>query len=138
MSEPLEAGDGHGGSGGHELRDVTYRPIVLASVGLAVVLIAVTIAMRLLFQHYVAREATTSPPANPLAAEYGRAEPPEPHLQSAPVDDLRKLRESESAALGSYGWVDRENGIVRIPIERAMDLLMDRGLPTRKSEQEGG
>lgn len=48
-----------------------------------------------------------------------------------PREALKRLRDREDAALGRYGWVDREAGIVRIPIERAMDLLLERGLPTR-------
>ena len=37
----------------------------------------------------------------------------------------------EERTLYSYGWVDERAGIVRIPIERAMDLLVQRGLPLR-------
>jgi len=66
---------------------------------------------------------------------------PKPNLD---VDDdhgeMLSLREGQEAKLGSYGWVDRSNGIVRIPIDRAMDLLLQRGLPTRTgavSETDG-
>ena len=37
----------------------------------------------------------------------------------------------EEQTLNSYGWVDQQAGVVRIPIDRAMDLLAQRGLPTR-------
>jgi hypothetical protein len=57
---------------------------------------------------------------------------PKPNLQ---IDDDHAERTSLLAAqnqkLNSYGWIDRSNGIVQIPIERAMDLLAQRGLPTR-------
>ena len=55
--------------------------------------------------------------------------PPEPRLQVAARTDLARLRDTETARLESYGWVDRERGITRIPIERAMKLLTERGLP---------
>lgn len=42
-----------------------------------------------------------------------------------------KLREEQNATLNSYGWMDRSNGVVRIPIQLAMDLLAQRGLPAR-------
>ncbi|MGH7952127.1 MAG: hypothetical protein ACREFE_09440 [Limisphaerales bacterium] len=57
---------------------------------------------------------------------------PKPNLQ---IDDdhaeRMKLYAAQTAELNSYGWVDRSNGIVRIPITRAMDLIVQRGLPTR-------
>jgi hypothetical protein len=57
---------------------------------------------------------------------------PKPILQ---IDDdhgqMTKLYVSQQAELNSYGWINRSNGIVRIPIERAMDLILQRGLPTR-------
>jgi hypothetical protein len=51
------------------------------------------------------------------------APPPAPQLQPDPVRDLATLREREQEALTTYGWVDRNQGIARIPIERAMQLL---------------
>ena len=74
--------------------------------------------------------------------------PPEPRLQLAPghqihpLDDLKRLRADEDALLHSYGWVDRNAGIVHIPIERAKELLVRRGLPVlpdgqRRDAEEG-
>src|SRR5712671_3845520 len=56
---------------------------------------------------------------------------PEPRLQVAPREDLQAFRAREEAELNSYGWIDRTAGIVRLPISRAMDLLVERGLPVR-------
>ncbi len=58
--------------------------------------------------------------------------PPEPRLQTNPREDLLKLRASEDATLDSYGWVDKNLGIVRIPIALAMKLTLERGLPARQ------
>ena len=58
--------------------------------------------------------------------------PPEPRLQTNPRQDLSNLRAREDALLNSYGWVDKNTGVVRIPIERAMQLIVERGLPTRQ------
>ncbi|HXT00239.1 MAG TPA: hypothetical protein VN915_06165 [Elusimicrobiota bacterium] len=60
-----------------------------------------------------------------------RLPPPEPRLQSDPATDLRRWREEEDAALRSYSWADRARGVVRLPVERAMELVLQRGLPTR-------
>jgi hypothetical protein len=55
--------------------------------------------------------------------------PPEPRIQADPHLDVWRLRANEDAVLNSYGWADRQAGTVRIPIDRAMDLLVERGLP---------
>jgi hypothetical protein len=66
----------------------------------------------------------------PLAA--GRSqEPPTPRLQTQPFKDLYLLRQAEEERLTSYAWVDKGSGVVRIPIERAMELTLQRGLPSR-------
>jgi hypothetical protein len=54
---------------------------------------------------------------------------PKPRLQIKGAVDLAKLRAAEEANLDSYGWIDRSSGTVRIPIDRAMQLLLERGLP---------
>ena len=52
---------------------------------------------------------------------------PAPRLQGDPVAEYNRLTAEQLAELGSYAWVDRGAGIVRIPIERAIDLLAARG-----------
>jgi hypothetical protein len=123
------------GSAGHEERDVTFRPIVWAGAGALVVIGLVFVLVRLVYLSDVAHEAMQNPPANPLTGSYGRQLPPEPRLQTRPVQDLKALHAAEDSVLNSYGWVDRQAGIVRIPIARAMELLAQRGVP---SEPETG
>ncbi|HEY3566253.1 MAG TPA: hypothetical protein VGL96_14695, partial [Casimicrobiaceae bacterium] len=52
---------------------------------------------------------------------------PSPPLQSAPELDLQALRAEKHGLLSQYAWIDRAHGVVRIPIERAMSLLIERG-----------
>ena len=54
---------------------------------------------------------------------------PQPQLQPDPVADYNVYRLSSAEILQSYGWVDQKAGIARIPIDKAMDLLVERGLP---------
>jgi hypothetical protein len=61
-----------------------------------------------------------------------------PHLQISPAEDLEKFREREAAELGTYGWINPTAGVVRIPIERAMDLVLERGLPVRSQTNASG
>jgi hypothetical protein len=66
----------------------------------------------------------------PLAAGVKR-EQPTPALQTQPFQDIYMLRENEAQRLGSYGWVDKDGGVTRLPIDRAMEVMMQRGFPTR-------
>jgi hypothetical protein len=64
--------------------------------------------------------------------------PPEPRLQTTPKLFIKDLRAAEDAQLKSYGWVDQKNGIVRIPIEVAIDAVAKAGLPSRPVKPEEG
>jgi hypothetical protein len=68
------------------------------------------------------------PPVSPLARVEIR--PPPPRLDAHPEETLAAVHKRETAALEGFGWVDRDAGIARIPIEQAMRLLADRGWPS--------
>lgn len=55
----------------------------------------------------------------------------EPVLQIDPVADLQAYKAKENDLLNSYGWVDKSAGIAHIPIDRAIELTAEKGLPTR-------
>jgi hypothetical protein len=60
-----------------------------------------------------------------------RKRPPAPQLEVTEPLDLAREHAAEDKLLNSYGWVDRPKGVVRIPIERAIDRVAQQGLPTR-------
>jgi len=136
--EHRSASSQHESSGaGHEERDVSFRPVIGGLVGLIALLLASFFLMWLVFKFFAAREAEYGPPANPLAQKFGREVPPQPQLQPAPLQDLAALHAQEDSILNSYGWVDRKTGVVRIPLQRALELLAERGLPARQSAPGG-
>src|SRR3989442_5282615 len=75
------------------------------------------------------RQLAGDPPPSPIAEARAPRLPPGPRLQSSPVLDMEQLRAREDSVLTSYGWVDRQAGIGRIPIDRAVELLLEKGLP---------
>ena len=87
-----------------------------------------------MFRYLSSREAVREPIAYPLAAGQDRV-PPEPRLQTNPRQDLADLRAREESTLGTYGWVDKNAGVVRIPIEEAVRKTLERGLPTRPGQK---
>ncbi|MFQ5983182.1 MAG: hypothetical protein ACE5KS_07400 [Woeseiaceae bacterium] len=120
---------------GHETRDLSIRPIAMFGVGLAVVTGVVLLLMGVMFAYFSSIEQKLDVPPSPLAET--RRPTPEPRLQVDPAEDLKQMRAEEDAALNNYAWVDRQTGIVRIPIDRAIELLAERGLPTRDTSAKG-
>src|SRR5262249_10127123 len=77
------------------------------------------------------QEAPRQPPPPVLKPARSVLAPPPPHLQTGPALDLSAFREQEDRILGTYGWVDKEKEVVRIPIEDAMRLVVSRGVGPR-------
>jgi hypothetical protein len=139
MSKPDNAYDlARSEARGHEERDISLRVILIGAVGISALIIVAAFGMRLLFDFYLAREIRRSPAANPLAVVQGKRLPPEPRLLPEPIEQLRQLRAEEAARLHSYGWVDRSQGIVQIPIERAMELVAEHGVRLEEETAAAG
>ena len=114
---------------GYEKSDASPRGLLYFALIMAAILAAVSLSLILLFKHFQKAEAPASFVPTPFAAE--QPLPPGPRVQPNPGADMQSYYESQQKILNSYGWVDRQKGIVRLPIDRAMQLLLERGLPTR-------
>ena len=117
----------------HETRDVSMRWMAISAVILVVLLIAAFVSMRWMFDLFEAREARRQPEPATLVSDPGPASPPEPRLQANPRLELLEMRAEENEVLQSYGWVDRDKGVARVPIDEAMKIVVQRGLPARES-----
>ena len=62
--------------------------------------------------------------------------PPPPRLQVNAPEDLKVMEAEKTEELTTYGWVDRRQGVARIPIERAMELLATRGFPEPQVKED--
>ncbi len=121
------------GQTGHEERDVNFRRVI--SIGFGVIGLMV-FGLLLSWGVYVFTSRFTSRPgATPETFTPVTQAPPAPAVQSDPHADLVKLRASEDSVLISYGWVNRDSGTVRVPINRAIDLLLKQGLPVRQQAE---
>jgi hypothetical protein len=119
----------------HELRDVAVGPIVTFAISLFLLVAFSFWVTRVMFNHFAAREAKSSSPG-PSWVGSKPVLPPEPRLEVSPAQDRRQLRTAEEQVLHSYGWVNQPSGVVRIPIERAMQLIAERGLPAAPASEE--
>jgi hypothetical protein len=120
------------GEEGYEHADANVRSIYHFGAVLAVLIVAVMWAMVHTY-NFFAKHESLGPPASPF--ENQRDLPPPPRLQPQPATDLKRYCEIEQQQLTTYGWVDQQNGLVRIPVDRAMDIVLDKGLPARPASQ---
>jgi hypothetical protein len=137
----------------HEESDVAVRPLLWFVGGLTFFTIVVCLAMLLMFQFFLGREKSQELAASPLARQGEERLPPEPRLQLAPgwevTNDAGKRQDLSYTAdnagyvpqpwseyllvseewqheLKEYGWADEKAGTTRIPVERAIDLYIER------------
>jgi hypothetical protein len=119
----------------HEAREPHLRNPVIVIASVAFMMIFCLVAAGILAAIFSKeRPMQKTRPLGLIAAPdlHPLARFPKPNLQ---IDDghaqMSALLARQNFELNSYGWIDRSNGIVRIPIDRAMDLILQRGLPTR-------
>jgi len=106
---------------GHELTDADPRMIGFFGLGLALMVALTLPLLSWTYWHWEAdavRHDGPAPTARPAR---------QPQLEVDAAAELRRLRDAESATLSNYGWVDKQRKIVRIPVDRAADLLAERG-----------
>jgi hypothetical protein len=111
-------------------------------VGLAVFGVVVYLAMYGLYNMLESSEKAHQPPLRPMATPQAdtRATTPEdtqtfpqPRLEENERTQIGPFIEEQDRKLATYDWVNKEKGTVRIPIDRAMELVVQRGLPVRAS-----
>jgi hypothetical protein len=128
--------------GSFEHQDLKAAGVLYFFLTLGVVTVLCMFGLKGLYSYLDAREKASQPAVNPLvtnvpedtrhiAPGYPQSVFPSPKLEEDERGQLNGIRLNEEQTLYSYGWVDEKAGTVRIPIERAMDLLVQRGLPVR-------
>jgi hypothetical protein len=117
----------------YEHTDAAVAPVAKFLVWLFVAAVLTHIGLagvyKLLVDQGVAQEASER--RYPLAANEEPRLPPVPRLQQHPPQELQTFTTEERTRLESYGWENKASGTVHIPIEEAMRLTVERGLPVQ-------
>ncbi len=121
-------------SQGHETSDADVKPILWFLIGLALLLIVAMVGMTFLFDALQNHYQRAGVPVNPVIDV--NQIPPDPRLQPDPHEELIEVRSWEEKTLHSYGWIDKESGVFRIPIDRAMEIIAQSDLPARSARRE--
>lgn len=104
----------------YERSDVPTRLVAWLATGLATFVVVTPLALPWIFPQTLSHTTLAARPALRSNA---------PPLEVAPRETLQIVREDDAQFERDYGWSDRKRGMVRIPIDRAIDLLLRRGLP---------
>lgn len=112
-------------------REIHYKAVWRFTAFLLVLLAVALVSMGALFRFLRREIARNQPPAPPLAASQETPLPPEPRLEGPPGLELQALRTREDAVLATWGWVDRTKGIAEVPVYRAIEIVLEKGLPVR-------
>jgi hypothetical protein len=111
----------------HETSDVSIRPLAIFLAWLTGSIVVVIIVCAWLFSVFEHSAERREPQPSPLA----EAHPPTrgPLLQVSAREDLKTLRAREDQVLASAAWIDKDRQLARIPIDRAMQVVAQQGLP---------
>jgi hypothetical protein len=112
---------------GHELKDANAGPLLLSAVGLGILLLVSFGVMGLMlgFTGNSLNDAANRVPTSPAMQVQL---PPSPRLEQNPILDGNQIVADATKKLEGYGWVDQSAGTAHIPIERAMQLVVERGV----------
>lgn len=132
-------------NGGYERRDIGVAGVLYFLAGLALGVLLVYLIADGFYSYLEKRSDVQQTPVSPLVTnapadtrklssdykDYLKQNFPSPQLEVDERGQLDKIRIDEAETLSRYDWVDQKAGTVRIPIDRAMDLIVQRGLPVR-------
>ena len=128
--------------GDYERSDIGVRGVLYFLAGLAVAVVFAYLIVAGIYSFLDKRSAAEQAPVNPLitnapadtrhiANDYPQSTFPNPKLEVDERGQLNDIRLKEEQTLSTYDYIDKNAGTVRIPIDRAMDLIAQRGLPVR-------
>jgi hypothetical protein len=111
----------------YESGDVNAVSVTKFGIAMASLILVFLFSLLGLFRYFAKRAAEAQPPAPPMGAMAQKL-PPEPRLEAHPSLDMKQMRTDEDQLLNQYAWIDPDKGVVRIPVDRAMELILEKGL----------
>jgi hypothetical protein len=118
---------------GHEATDLPLKPFLAVVFGLFGSALIICFAMFCLMRGLAGMGSMFGRIYRPTAAQLEHF--PKPEIQVDPDGDLRTYLAREEKEINSYGWIDRDRGIVHLPIRKAMELMLARHAPVRSADQ---
>jgi hypothetical protein len=125
-----------------ERQDLSPRAVFAFLIGLAIAGALISVILFGAYKFLNGYEARNQPEQNPMSNKGTNVDTrkitpedvnrfPQPRLETNERTEINSFRWKEEQTLSTYGWVDQKAGVVHIPIDRAMEMIVERGLPTR-------
>lgn len=116
----------------HERSDAHVRPVAIFLVFMFCGVLGAYGVITVLFEYFTQRQISKY--GNPVEFSTPGGKSGAPLLQVVPGLDLRGIRAAEAEQLDGYGWVDQRQGLVHVPIEQAIDMLLEQGVASRDAD----
>jgi hypothetical protein len=125
---------------GYEHEDLSSRGPFYFFAGLALLCLVIYLIVFGMYRFLDSYQTAHQPPVSPMATPQADTRTmtqentqsfPQPRLEENERTQLREFVEDQDRKLATYDWLDKDKGIARIPIDRAMELIAQRGLPVR-------
>jgi hypothetical protein len=113
---------------GHEANSLRVRGLLVFAAALIGVTVLVSVILALVMREFSNEESELDRLEVPRFAGDTR-EFPAPKIGADPTEELTRMKREDLERLAEYGWNDRAAGIAHIPIDRAIDILAERGHP---------
>lgn len=113
----------------YEERDIIPRYVLYIGFGVLLCTIAIVFGLYLLFAYMRHLKSVESPPVSPVTNRVDQY-PPEPRIQANPALDYESMYYDDQWLLHHYQWIDKQKGIVAIPIDQAINTIAKRGIPS--------
>jgi hypothetical protein len=112
----------------HEENSIQFAPVLIFAVVMVIVSIATFLTVKIIERTFDTSWSRSEAPVSPLAQAQM---PPAPLLEVSSGQNRLDVRAREQAVINSYRWIDEKGGVVGIPVEEAIKLMAQRGLPAR-------
>jgi hypothetical protein len=120
---------------GYELSDLSASGTVKFGAWLVGIMVVTFIIVSLFQWLIIGRIGTFAPPQGEVDIPPPAPVPAVVQSRAASGEEYNMLRAAQDERLATYGWIDQQGGVVHIPIERAIQLTVERGLPTRPDDE---
>ena len=122
-----EAAQAEINAAGHEPSLIKLRPILIAGTAIILIIAGSMLVLSQVMRAYQSEERVLGK-SRPTLYKDDTGQFPEPNLQRNTTEDMAKFRDAERKALAEYRWVDPKSNVVQIPIDRALEIVSERGL----------
>jgi hypothetical protein len=109
-------------------REISLRGVLWTGAALAAATVLAALLMWWLLRGFSRHDEKRDVRLTPIEVRSPEQPPPEPRLQVSPSEDLRRMRAEEERLLHHAAWVDRRQGIVRVPVDVALDVIAIKGV----------